>query len=410
MRLIYSLGVRLYGAVIRIISPFNSKAHKWVAGRRNWEKRYREILENCEGAVWMHCASLGEFEQGRPVLEAVKVQYPDRKIVLSFYSPSGYEIRKDWKGADAVIYLPLDTPSNARKLVSMMRPSLAIWVKYEFWYHHFQALRAERVPLILVSGIFRPSQVFFKPWGAWFRKQLKQMDVLFVQTDDSRELLKQHGIPSKVAGDTRFDRVITLAENAHSVSPVKEFVNGHPCLVMGSSWGPDEKLMASYLAKDPKLKVVVVPHEVDEGHIASIELLFEGKSIRYSQLTPASPECQVLIVDQIGLLGRIYKEADITYIGGGFGVGIHNTLEAAAYGVPIVFGPNHEKFNEAIGLIQANAAWIISDQTSFNDVINLLRTNDTIRVDAGRNAVVYVESHAGATIEIISYIQSIRRL
>lgn len=352
----------------------------------------------------MHCASLGEFEQGRPVLEALREQHPGTPIVLSFFSPSGFEIRKDYEGANAVIYLPLDTRRNARMLTQLLQPKLALWVKYEFWLNHLNALHEADVPMVLFSGIFRPSQRFFKPWGGRFRAAIRQFSAVYVQDEESRRLLQSINVNAEVVGDTRFDRVCDIAEKGRPVEPVEQFTNGKLCLVAGSTWPADEALIARYLSEhsELELKVVLAPHEVDGDHIEAIEKRFGDDCVRYSALRPQNDaQPRVLIIDQIGLLSRIYRSGDMAYIGGGFGAGIHNTLEAAVFGIPVVFGPNYAKFKEARELIACGGAYSIERYEAFASTLDKWLQTPEARSKSGKAAGDYVHSQSGATPKIV---------
>lgn len=403
----YNLGIRLYSAAIRIAAPFNSKAGKWVSGRRGWREKIAAIANEIDRPIWMHCASLGEFEQGRPVLEAIRKNYPEISIVLSFYSPSGYDVRKDWEGADQVFYLPTDTTSNAEYLVETLKPRMAIWVKYEFWLNHFKALNDASVPLLLISGVFRDDQIYFKGYGASMAKRLKAIDHCFVQNESSTRLAESIGLSAEVTGDTRFDRVADIAAGSFSVGPVKTFTQGKPTVVLGSSWGKEESFMAKWCNehRDAGIKVVVVPHEIGELHLSEIEKRFNEEVVRYSQLRPESTG-RILLVDQIGLLSRIYREADLAVIGGGFGAGIHNTLEAAVYNLPVIFGPKFDRFEEAKALIAKGGGASFSSYEGFAEFLSLLMTEkgrerlEEMGVVAGQ----YVVSQTGATGRILEHI------
>ena len=405
----YNLGIRLYSAAIRIAAPFNSKAGKWVSGRSDWRSKIAEEAKKLDRPIWMHCASLGEFEQGRPVLEAIRKNHPEIPIVLSFYSPSGYEVRKNWKGADHVFYLPADTTSNADYLVDVLKPRMAVWVKYELWLNHFKALQEASVPLLLISGIFRKDQVYFKGYGASMAKRLGAIDHCFVQNEASKALAEGIGLSAEVTGDTRFDRVSDIAAGSFSVEPVKAFIEEKPTVVLGSSWGKEEAFIAKWCNEHPEagIKVVVVPHEIGESHLNEIEKRFDEDVIRYSKLRTDS-ECRVLLVDQIGLLSRIYREAELAVIGGGFGAGIHNTLEAAVYNLPVIFGPKFDRFQEAKALIASGGGVSFSNYEGFHEHVSLLMHEEgRERLKAmGMSAGQYVASQTGATNRIMEYIES----
>lgn len=360
----------------------------------------KEKIEPDTRYVWFHAASLGEFEQGRPVIERLKREKPETKILLTFFSPSGYEIRKNYAGADIVSYLPLDVPGNAWYFVNLVKPSKAIFIKYEFWPNYLLALQAENIPVVSISAIFRPEQVFFKDYGKWYKKLLLTFQHIFVQDKFSKELLQAHGINNvTVAGDTRFDRVYDLYQQAKQLPLIEEFVKGaEKVIVAGSTWPKDEELLVQYLRLHPDVKLIMAPHEVHNSHIAEISKLLDGKFVRYSDAnTDNVKTTNCLVVDIIGILSSIYRYANVTYIGGGFGVGIHNTLEAAVYGLPVVFGTNYQKFREARELIAVGGAFSISNYVTLEAQFDLLLKDN----NAGKIAGEYVKSNTGATEMIL---------
>ena len=360
----------------------------------------KEKIEPDTRYVWFHAASLGEFEQGRPVIEQLKREKPETKILLTFFSPSGYEIRKNYAGADIVSYLPLDVPGNAWYFVNLVKPSKAIFIKYEFWPNYLLALQAENIPVVSISAIFRPEQVFFKDYGKWYKKLLLTFQHIFVQDKFSKELLQAHGINNvTVAGDTRFDRVYDLYQQAKQLLLIEEFVKGaEKVIVAGSTWPKDEELLVQYLRLHPDVKLIMAPHEVHNSHIAEISKLLDGKFVRYSDATAENVKStNCLVVDIIGILSSIYRYANVTYIGGGFGVGIHNTLEAAVYGLPVVFGTNYQKFREARELIAIGGAFSISNYVTLEAQFDLLLKDN----NAGKIAGEYVKSNTGATEMIL---------
>ena len=364
----------------------------------------KEKIEPDTRYVWFHAASLGEFEQGRPVIEQLKREKPETKILLTFFSPSGYEIRKNYAGADIVSYLPLDVPGNAWYFVNLVKPSKAIFIKYEFWPNYLLALQAENIPVVSISAIFRPEQVFFKDYGKWYKKLLLTFQHIFVQDKFSKELLQAHGINNvTVAGDTRFDRVYDLYQQAKQLPLIEEFVKGaERVIVAGSSWPKDEELLVQYLRLHPEVKLIIAPHEVHNSHIAEISKLLDGKFVRYSDATAENVKStNCLVVDIIGILSSIYRYANVTYIGGGFGVGIHNTLEAAVYGLPVVFGTNYQKFREARELIAIGGAFSISNYVTLEAQFDLLQKDNS----AGKIAGEYVKSNTGATEMILKQLE-----
>jgi 3-deoxy-D-manno-octulosonic-acid transferase len=339
-------------------------------------------VQQLKSSIWFHFASLGEFEQGRPVLEAVKKDYPQHPIVVTFFSPSGYEPRKNTPLADAVYYLPLDRAANAQKFINTINPVMAIFTKYEYWYHFFNELHKQHVPLYIISGIFRPGQVFFKWYGGLHRKMLKMVTWFFVQDIPSKHLLHDAGITNvTISGDTRFDRVWANARQPKSLKYVAEFKNNQKLFIAGSTWPADEKLIADLVTQYPDWKFIIAPHEIGEDKISGlVNLLPKETTVRFSQINTLSALHTTLIIDNIGMLSSLYQYADIAYIGGGFGAGIHNTLEAAAFGMPVIFGPKYDKFKEARDLVELKAGFSINNQEELNAVAGLLMKDDTARV------------------------------
>ena len=412
--------MQLYFLLVRIAALFgHAKAKKLVAGQAasvamlsgkgsgTASEQGENEMERLRGCVWFHAASVGEFEQARPLIERLKKEQPRRKIVLTFFSPSGYEMRKDYTYADKVMYLPFATKKNAKLMIDTLQPSMAVFVKYEFWKPYLKALHERHIPTYLISAIFRPSQLFFKPWGTGYRKVLTYFDRLYVQDASSEELLRRYGIENvTVAGDTRFDRCSAIAKQTKKIAEMEWFVTPKaleepkPVIVAGSTWPPDEKLFARYLREREDVKLILVPLEVTEEHLEQIFQLFEGRYVRWSEASKHSlATSRIVVVDTMGLLSKLYKYATVAYVGGGFGVGIHNTVEAAVYGVPVLFGPNHEKFREAKGLIAAGASESIKDYRTFRDGMN--RALETAE-QMGAAAKAYVKSECGATEKIYS--------
>jgi 3-deoxy-D-manno-octulosonic-acid transferase len=392
-----------------IAALFNPKAKKWVQGRRNIFEQLEKATEGHESIIWIHCASLGEFEQGRPLLEKLKAEpsFRNSKFLLTFFSPSGYEIRKDYKGADWVFYLPMDGPRNAKRFLEIVNPSLVIFVKYEFWFYYLKKIKYRNIPLILVSALFWKEMSFFKWYGAMQRKMLSRFDHLFVQDQKSKQLLDEIGLSSitSISGDTRFDRVIDIAESAEPLPLIEQFIGGNKTIIAGSTWLEDEEVLKESLNElnVPSLKLIMAPHEISEKHLASIAELFPG-SIRYSQLG-SNTGSGVLIIDNIGLLSRLYKYAAITYIGGGFGKGIHNTLEAAVYAKPVIFGPVFHKFKEAADLIKKGGAFTISGAGDSIKIVGQLLADEKKLNESGKSAGDYVYSNRGATNCIIQFLK-----
>jgi len=403
MKILYSIGISCYGALIFLASLFNEKARLLRKGQHNAFKMLKEKVDKKASYVWFHAASLGEFEQGRPVIEQLKREQSDIKILLTFFSPSGYEVRKNYAGADIVSYLPLDTPGNARSFLHLIKISNAIFIKYEFWPNYLLALQDAKIPVFNISAIFRPEQVFFKGYGKWYLHLLSTFSTIFVQDKVSLDLLEKYQIKNaSVSGDTRFDRVYDLFTQAKQLPLIEEFVKDTPkVIVAGSTWPKDEELLVRYLKLHPDVKLILVPHEVHATHISGISTLLDGKFIRYSEATPENViKTNCLVVDVIGILSSIYRYANVAYIGGGFGVGIHNTLEAAVYGVPVVFGPNYQRFREARELIAVGGAFSISNYLILETQIDRLLKDK----EAGKLAGEYVKQHTGATDMIIKKI------
>lgn len=384
------------------------KAKQFVEGRKGLFQEIKSKVDPSLHPIWFHFASLGEFEQGRTVLEEIKKKYSQKKLLITFYSPSGYEIRKNTELADYVFYLPVDTAPNARYFLDLIQPEFVVFTKYEYWFHFFNELGKRNIPLLMISAIYREDQVFFKPWGGFFRKTLKNVTYFFVQNEESKALLSKIGFKNvSVTGDTRFDRVFQLSKQPKEVPFITQFINGSSCMIAGSTWKADERVLANTLLRSDKMKLVIAPHEVYADHIAEIQQLFQH-SILYSELKSGkdlSEDCRVLIIDGIGILSYLYTYGDIAYIGGGFGAGIHNTLEAATFGKPVIFGPNYYKFQEAKDLIECGAGYSISNEDEFQGVLQEFTKEDKLNF-ASQSARRYVRGKAGATDIILMYIQT----
>jgi 3-deoxy-D-manno-octulosonic-acid transferase len=400
---LYNIGIKLYYFAIWLASFFNAKANLWIKGRK------QQKFGHFNGSIWFHFASLGEFEQGRPILEAMRERHPEKKTVITFFSPSGYEIRKNTPLADAVYYLPLDTPKNALHFIDHIKPDVAIFTKYEYWCHYFNELNRQHIPLYIISGIFRPGQIFFKWYGGLHRKILTFVTYFFLQDQQSKQLLDNIGLTNvTISGDTRFDRVWANAQQPKPVLLVNEFKNGQKIFIAGSTWPEDEKLLATLPALYPGWKFIFAPHEIGEEKINKLmELLPKGSAIKYSQLATHNSQSKTynsLIIDNIGMLSSLYAYGDIAYIGGGFGVGIHNTLEAAAFGLPVIFGPNYLKFNEARELIALKAGFSIKDEAELKGVTDTLITDGAFYSITSKKILQYVQEHTGATQMIMAHI------
>jgi 3-deoxy-D-manno-octulosonic-acid transferase len=411
----YNIFLFLFRIGVRIAALFNKKAGLWIEGRKDIFDRLNTAMKGQSNIVWMHCASLGEFEQGRPVLEKIRQQYPAYKLLVTFFSPSGYEIVKNYKGADWVFYLPMDGASNAKRFLETVNPSLVVFVKYEYWYYYLNTVQQKNIPLLMISAIFRQNSAFFRWYGGLYRKMLNSFSHLFIQTDDSLRLLSTL-LPAErftLAGDTRFDRVIDIAEKAEPIPLIEQFTAHSKTIIAGSSWPPDEAILQkAFNTMKGAFKLIIAPHQVNDEHISQIQTLFPG-CLLYSQLLSGErqpTENNVLIINNIGLLSRIYRYAHTCYIGGAFGSGLHNTLEAAVYGKPVVFGTVYKKFNEAIGLIDAGAAFSITDADSYISLLQRFNVDGEYYEKTCSSARGFVYRHQGATDLIMRYIQENRLL
>ena len=398
------------------MSFYNPKAKLWVNGRKQQFRKLAMVFHNNhQPVVWMHSASLGEFEQGKPILEAIRKAYPKHFILVSFFSPSGYEVRKNDPVADHVCYLPMDRPYNAARFLNIVQPSLVLFVKYEFWFYYLDEIRQRNIPLLLVSGIFRQDQSFFKWYGGFYRSMLKKFTHLFLQNQDSFDLLQQiKAIPDcSVAGDTRFDRVLQIAGNFEPMPLIASFCNEHPVIVAGSTWTDDDEALDHFAKTHTHIRFIIAPHDIDEDRLKECERLY-GQSIRYSVLAsqPGLYNNQnVLIIDNMGMLSKLYHYATIAYIGGGFGdEGIHNVLEAVVFGKPVVFGPVFDKYQEAVDLVETGAAFSIEDTLQLEEQLKTLLNDRSLLQESGMTGRRYVSEQAGATEKILEYIQANRLL
>jgi 3-deoxy-D-manno-octulosonic-acid transferase len=406
MSVIYNIAIIFYRFVIGIASLFNPKAKLWIEGRKGWKDELENfVANNVKPIVWVHAASLGEFEQGRPIIEDIKANHKGYSIVLTFFSPSGFEIRKNYDKADYICYLPLDTRANALNFISILKPEMAIIVKYEFWLNHLSVLREKDIAHYLVSGIFRESQVFFKNYGAIFRKGLNGFEEIFVQNDSSASLLRGIGYDKVItAGDTRFDRVLALKDKFMPLADIQLFKSNSKLIVVGSSWPKEEELLLNFIKAnlDIDVKYISAPHEIDHSRIDS---LVENSPLVSGKLSDIGSsdvsELQLLIVDSIGLLSKIYFYADISVIGGGYNAGIHNTLEAAVWGKPVVFGPKYHNFREAVELIKEGAAYEVRNPSEFNKTLLSLLNDDELRAKSGIKAGNYCRDNSGASRAIM---------
>ncbi len=403
-RIIYSIAIRFYGFCICSASLFNNKAKQWITGRRGqWEKININLAKQ-ENTVWFHCSSLGEFEQGRPVIEEYKKHNPNAFIVLTFFSPSGYEIRKNYENADLILYLPLDIKKNVNKFLDLIKPKFAVFVKYEFWYNYLHQLWLRNIPLFLISANFREDQWFFKSYGRSFRKMLGYFSHIFVQNEQSLKILKRHSIENvTIAGDTRVDRVYQISNEVKENSVIEKFKNQKILLVAGSSWKKDEEILIKYINESGNnLKWIIAPHEIKKENILRIQKSITRPSVKYSTFKEKQDSnAEVLIIDNIGMLSSLYKYGDIAYIGGGFGKGIHNILEPATFGIPVIFGPNYKKFHEACELRKQGGAIPVSNFSDLEKTLNELVNNDEVRQKAANISKQYIKNNLGSAQLIV---------
>ena len=415
MYFLYNITVHLIGFILKGITFFNKKIKLFVTGRKAIFKVLEAQFSKTDKIIWFHCASLGEFEQGRPIIEKIKSQksnpkseFYNHKILLTFFSPSGYEIRKDYALADVVCYLPLDTKKNAKKFVDLIHPEIAIFVKYEFWPNLLRELKRKEIKTILVSGIFRENQSFFKWYGGWMQKSLTAFNHFFVQNNDSKTLLNSIGFTNvTLGGDTRFDRVFDITTQEISLENIEKFKDNKPTLIAGSTWTKGEELLVDYINTIAleNQKFIIAPHTITTSSIDKLKKSIIKNTLLFSEIEKHKvQDFQVLIIDSIGLLSKIYNYADISYVGGGFGVGIHNILEPATFGVPIIIGPNYHKFNEAKDLVNKGACMVVKDKLEFNTMLTKLFSTKEIRLSKGKLASDYILEQIGATKIIMDYI------
>ncbi len=408
--LLYSLFIRVYQFGIWVASIFNPKARLFLKGRKKLLENIEENFSPSAPVAWFHCASLGEFEQGRPVIEAFKERFPNYKIVLTFFSPSGYEVRKNYTGADLVCYLPLDKKTNAKRFVNAINPSVAFFVKYEFWHFYSRELKKRSIPLLSIATILRPNQVYFKSYGNFYRKILERFTHFFVQDQNTKSLLESIGISNcEVSGDTRFDRVAKIYKSTSELPIVEKFTNGEQIMVVGSAWGEDIDVLTSFI-NGSTMKFIIAPHEIEEKFMQSMKKDFMRKTIRFSELSEdgVNPsEYEVLIVDNVGMLSTLYKYGHYAYVGGGFGKGLHNILEPATFGLPIFFGDqNYEKFREAIDLIKLGGAVAIANYDALRVQFRAFSDYKTYEIASQINAD-YVKNNTGATKRIVDYCEEL---
>lgn len=407
---LYNLGIHAFKLGLQLASPFNPKAKLWVEGRKNWEENLKSKVASLqlEQAVWFHCASLGEFEQGRPVIEKLKKEFPHQKVVLTFFSPSGYEIQKNYPHADLVAYLPADTANNANTFLSVLKPKLAIFVKYEFWLNYLFELDKKQIPTFLISTVIKKHQSFFKWYGGNFRRALKTYHTIYTQDVHSIKLLRVLKVSTGVlTGDTRFDRVLQICSAPKQIKEIDDFAKDSFVIVAGSSWQKDEDyLIESYVAlkqKHPQLKLIIAPHEIDKKNIDRLSNLLVKNKLSFHLFSdnPPSYTDSILVVNAIGFLSSIYQYGTVAFIGGGFSNGIHNILEPTVYGLPVLFGPNYHKFNEAFEVIDLNAGFVVSDASELTKQLNVLIEDKSVLAESSRLAKNYVLKNSGATNKIV---------
>lgn len=417
MLILYDGFIQAYRLAVKLAAVGNTKAAAWVNGRKEVAEQLQKSIAPTDDVIWMHCSSAGEFEQGKPVIEALKAAHPQKKILVTFFSPSGYAAARNYPYADILTYLPLDTKKEAERFYRLVRPSLVIFVKYEFWYHHLATAAFHHVPILLISAVFRKDQLFFRRYGGFYRQMLFLFRHIFLQDKASFDRLQTEGISHcSIAGDTRFDRVVKIAESVSDIPLITEFSAGKKLIVAGSTWPGDEHVLARYLQQNRDVKLVLVPHEINAGHISQVQSLFDG-ALLYSALEKGSEQfaagsnSQTLIIDCVGLLSQLYRYATVTYVGGGFTKdGIHNILEAAVWGKPVLFGPNFEKYREGREMIAAGGAFSFRDGGDFKKIADDLLTNENHLQKTGLAAKRYIAENTGATGTILHFIQEKRLL
>ena len=405
--LLYNICIILYAQIVRVVALWNNKAKQWVEGRRDIFEDMARKINKADRVIWLHVASLGEFEQGRPIIEQIRKEHPEYKILLTFFSPSGYEIRKNYEGADYIFYLPIDTPRNVKRFLDIAHPEIAIFVKYEFWLNYLYELKARNVRTFVISAIFRADSVFFKWYGSRWRQALDSYEQIFVQNEESQALLHKIGFDNVIiAGDTRFDRVAAIAQAAKKIDIVERFKADSRLFVAGSTWGPDEDILQELINSNPDIKFVIAPHEMNEGRIGKIIEATKGGAIRYTQCNEQTTfdGTQVLILDTVGILSSVYGYALWSYIGGGFGVGIHNTLEAATFALPIAFGPNYKKFKEARDMVALGVATKVESAEDLHKWFTPLRDCEQTLRHVSTTAKEYTSKHQGATSLIMKIV------
>ena len=415
MSFIYNFILLFASQLLKIFAFFSPKLNLFVEGRKSVFETLKNNIQEFDKTIWFHAASLGEYEQGLPVIEKVKQKYPNHKIIITFFSPSGYEVRKNNTVAGVTVYLPLDTISNAKQFVQIVHPEMVFFIKYEFWPNYLNELKNQNIKTYLISGIFRENQAFFKWYGGFYRKALKTFTYFFVQNESSKLLLQSIGFSNvSISGDTRFDRVVAILEKDNTLDFIAAFKNNQPTIVIGSSWPKDEGLLIQYIESAPQnVKFIIAPHNINHNQILNLKTQISKKTILFSEKEEMLKQVQqdkiedfqVFIIDTIGILTKIYSYADIAYVGGGFGnPGVHNLLEPATFGIPIVIGPNYSHFSEAIALVGLKGCVSIKNQSELNDAFNLLLQNEEERLEKGHICSTFVQMNKGATEQILNNI------
>ena len=407
--MLYNFGIWVYNLGIWVASFFNKKAKLWIEGRKDILHKIKTQITGNQQIIWFHCASLGEFEQGRPLIEKIKHELPNYKILLTFFSPSGFEIRKNYEHADYIFYLPSDTKMNAKRFLEIIQPKMAFFVKYEFWYNYLNQLNQHKIPTYLISSVFRKDQIFFNFHGSFFKKMLFFFDHIFVQNRKSKTILLENNVSHvSVTGDTRVDRVLEIQQKKKSFEKIKTFKGTTDLLIGGSTWTPEEDILIEWIhsQKDFRWKFIIAPHDISENHIIEIEKKLKVNSVRFSKSNSYnSSAAKVMIIDNIGMLSSLYQYGKVAMIGGGFGNGIHNTLEPIAFGLPVIFGKKYQKFEEASQLVKTNGGFSISNYEEFQQVMQKLEKEDFYN-NASTNAKKYISDNQGATRKIFEFIFS----
>jgi len=417
MRFLYSAGIFIYGFILQLAAIFNLKARSWILGRKDWKQKLKQAIveKNPEKLplLWFHAASLGEFEQGRPVIEAIKSEFHGVKILLTFFSPSGYEIRKNYEQADLVFYLPLDTNANAGEMVKIVNPAMVFFIKYDFWFNFLRALKAQKIPVYFISASFRKTQLFFRCYGIWFRRQLSAVTWFFVQNETSRDLLASIGLKnSSVTGDTRFDRVFTIAKMKKEFPLIRKFCAKDPVFIAGSTWKEDEAVIIPLIRKESSgMKFILAPHDTSSARIESLISRYGKPVLKYSELNEKNAlSSNVLIIDTIGILNQLYQYAAFAFIGGGFGNSIHNIQEPITFGVPVFFGPNFGKFKEAVELVNLGGAFCTPGEAELHFLVKTLLSDPDSYQKASSVCRQYVDENRGASEKILDYLKEIQAL